>query len=342
MTGSHTDDAITINATTGSGYQKELWQFETSVVQGVEFESSMYALRDFDSTTSGHQTTLRYGTTSFRYYVSTDLSSDDRVTHPLYSYDIHVTRPYPPLKIYGFSSYSSLGSTRKTHPENRTEPIESYNARGTGHVEADQTWSLSGDDNDDFTLDSEAHGARNKLLRFRQAPDYENPIDSNRDNVYEVTIEVTERDETASFSATVTVSDVDSDDGTAISWLGVWNGNIDDSPLAPGSTLEITEDGSLSLSIRPRYAPRQPIWGDFSVNTYITDDTKLAKSTGNLSWSGSGSAWQAWLTVRFDAPQDSDSVDDTVSLTFRDTDSAYVWDTMTFTVNITDSGAGGL
>ena len=43
-------------------------------------------------------------------------------------------------------------------------------------------WSTSGRDGGDFVIDALGE------LRFRNAPDHERPADSNRDNVYEVTI----------------------------------------------------------------------------------------------------------------------------------------------------------
>ena len=52
-------------------------------------------------------------------------------------------------------------------------------------------WSLSGRDAAKFAIGNRAgeHGR----LTFRESPDYEAPTDSDRDNVYEVTVEVTDR-----------------------------------------------------------------------------------------------------------------------------------------------------
>ena len=44
-------------------------------------------------------------------------------------------------------------------------------------------WSLTGRDGSDFVIDP-ATGA----LTFRYLPDYDRPADSNRDNLYEVTV----------------------------------------------------------------------------------------------------------------------------------------------------------
>ena len=62
------------------------------------------------------------------------------------------------------------------------------------------TWSVSGRDGGDFTIDRET-GA----LTFRSLPDYERPADSNRDNEYEVTVRAYDGRNYGTFDVTVTV-----------------------------------------------------------------------------------------------------------------------------------------
>ena len=346
----HSDTHLTFEATTETGYGKQL-----RIVGDLGYGEFWYGARDMGSSVPGHQVRLSYGVNWFRYAVHT--GPDGTME---YHYDIRVTRPYPPLEITATSSYSRSGSTQKTHVENRTEPIEKYRAVGPGRVGENQVWSLSGDDSDDFTLVSETvrHSEWLSLpsflgsdtgssfeypsIRFSQAPDHENPTDSDTDNVYEVTVQVSEGEEMASFNATVTVSDVTDDPGVPVYWLGVWDGGVDDPPLAPGSVLAITEGESMNLSVRPRYAPRQ-VSPDFRVLTSISDGTKFVDSTSIVTWSTGGSAWQAWHPYNFNAPEDDDTDNGTVTLTFRDVDGSYSYDTMEFTVNITDNDdVGGL
>ena len=52
-------------------------------------------------------------------------------------------------------------------------------------------WSLSGRDAARFSHRQPRR--RTRPVGFREAPDYEAPTDSDRDNVYEVTVEVTDR-----------------------------------------------------------------------------------------------------------------------------------------------------
>ena len=52
-------------------------------------------------------------------------------------------------------------------------------------------WSTGGADGDDFTVTADSRGRG--VLTFASPPDFENPTDADRDNVYEVTVEVTRR-----------------------------------------------------------------------------------------------------------------------------------------------------
>ena len=85
-----------------------------------------------------------------------------------------------------------------TYQENGTADLYTY--RATDPEGSDITWELSGADIDNFTISEEG------ILAFNEPPDYENPNDANRDNVYEVTVEA--RDEngnTRPLEVTVTV-----------------------------------------------------------------------------------------------------------------------------------------
>ena len=65
-------------------------------------------------------------------------------------------------------------------------------------------WSTSGTDGGDFVINALGE------LRFRNSPDYERPADSNRDNVYEVTIRASDGRNTGTLEEVqvVTVTDV--------------------------------------------------------------------------------------------------------------------------------------
>ena len=72
------------------------------------------------------------------------------------------------------------------------------------------TLSLSGDDSGMFELnDPDSAVAGSKVLAFKSAPDFENPADSNRNNIYEVTVEASDGTNTAMRDVTVKVTDSD-------------------------------------------------------------------------------------------------------------------------------------
>ena len=73
---------------------------------------------------------------------------------------------------------------------------------------AELRWTLTGTDADDFSIGNFDNQAG--VLTFMEGPDFEAPTDSNRNNVYEVTVQVTDKGgNTVSTSVTVTVENVD-------------------------------------------------------------------------------------------------------------------------------------
>ena len=63
----------------------------------------------------------------------------------------------------------------------QTQPLATYTSRDPEGSDISR-WSLSGSDGGDFLI------SENGELTFRNAPDYDSPADSNRDNEYLVTI----------------------------------------------------------------------------------------------------------------------------------------------------------
>ena len=71
------------------------------------------------------------------------------------------------------------GTTTFTYKENGAATL--YTFRATDPEGSAINWSLSGAD-DDFTI------SETGVLSFASSPDYEGPADSDRDNVYEITV----------------------------------------------------------------------------------------------------------------------------------------------------------
>ena len=76
---------------------------------------------------------------------------------------------------------SITGTDKFGYKENGTASLHTY--RATDPERSAVVWSLSGIDDDDFTI-----GETTGVLSFASPPDYESPTDSDTDNVYEVTV----------------------------------------------------------------------------------------------------------------------------------------------------------
>ena len=85
--------------------------------------------------------------------------------------------------------------------ENRGLPNAVYTARDPEGANVAR-WTLGGRDGGDFFI------TQGGTLYFRSPPDYERLADSNRDNVYEVTIQPSDGRNNGSYPVTVTVTDV--------------------------------------------------------------------------------------------------------------------------------------
>ena len=80
-------------------------------------------------------------------------------------------------------------------------------------VMASCTWSVSGTDAGDFEISNVDGDGTFGALTFKEAPNYEKPADGNRDNVYMVTVVVSDGKLTAMRDVTITITNVD-EDGT--------------------------------------------------------------------------------------------------------------------------------
>ena len=91
-------------------------------------------------------------------------------------------------------------SIEKTYAENDIEPVRTFSASDDeGTVLA---WFLTGVDGGDFIVDD-------GVLNFRAPPDYEAPTDANGDNVYDVSVNVTDGTNTTTAALTVSVTNVE-------------------------------------------------------------------------------------------------------------------------------------
>ena len=92
------------------------------------------------------------------------------------------------------------------YPEDETSAVEIF--RATDPEGESITWDLSGTDRGDFEIN-------NGTLTFADQPDYETPDDSNRDNIYQVTVEADDGTKTSRSNFTITVGNIE-EDGSVI------------------------------------------------------------------------------------------------------------------------------
>lgn len=98
--------------------------------------------------------------------------------------------------ISGTSAYPVL--------ENHDGMLGTYTARDPEIPSLEITrWSVLGRDGGDFSIDEGGE------LTFRDPPDYERPVDSNRDSIYELTVRASDGRYYGAFDVTVTVEAVD-------------------------------------------------------------------------------------------------------------------------------------
>ncbi|SHK42275.1 Cadherin domain-containing protein [Rubritalea squalenifaciens DSM 18772] len=95
-------------------------------------------------------------------------------------------------------------------------------------------FTISGDDSSRFTL-----GYTTGVLAFKSAPDYENPIDADGDNVYEVVVRVT--DNATSVLKTLQVTVTNQDEG--ITSMNISNNSIVENNTSIGTVTAVDEDG---------------------------------------------------------------------------------------------------
>ena len=206
-----------------------------------------------------------------------------------------------------------------------------YTATDVDNTPAQLTWSLSGTDAEFFAFGPTADPHPVEVagdavtagdLRFKEGPDYEDPKDANKDNTYEVTLNVSDGTGTTSLEVKVTVNNV-----------------VFTDPENPDTTQE--EAGEITLShIQPRVGVRfvatlkdgdggirSQSWEWFDTNPTGATPTPIATSTGGNSASYTPTA---------------DDVDDTlyVRVTYLDSTSEDQTQTRTvtaFPVNPPDS-----
>ena len=163
------------------------------------------------------------------------------------------------------------------------------------------TWTLEGADRADFTITKNAQG--HGELRFANVPNYEMPADAGANNVYDVTVKVTDSDGSLpdTLMVRVTVDDVNEtpvitsppttrsvpENSTAVATLSATDVDASDTltwsveSADDGGKFEISSGGVLSFTNAPDFSTRTGI-GDTAIdNTYVV--TVKVTDAGGLS-----------------------------------------------------------
>ena len=179
-----------------------------------------------------------------------------------------------------------------------------------GGVTTTITWSVSGRDGGDFTIDRET-GA----LTFRTLPNYERPADSNRDNVYEVIVRAYDGRNYGAFDVTVTVL------------------AVNEGPVITGrDTFTYRENGTAALHT---YRATDPEGDDFTWQLGGPDASDFAITTDS---SGRGVLTFA-SPPNFDSPADSNR-DNEYLVTVQARDDQGNTGELLVTVTVTDQNEG--
>ena len=100
------------------------------------------------------------------------------------------------------------GDSSPQYPENDTEAVGEYTVTAYGVAVANPAWTLGGADASHFMLEGTGNS---RMLKFKSPPDYDAMADANKDNGYEVTLDVKDPSNRAtpgSLSVIVEVTDV--------------------------------------------------------------------------------------------------------------------------------------
>ena len=119
----------------------------------------------------------------------------------------------PEMPVVSASSPPVIaGSATHTRGENGDLAVGNYTAVDSdGNSIGVSSWSVQGTDRDDFSIreaSTDSNGVITISLDFRNKPNYEAPADANGDNVYEVTLRVTDGSAASTLDVAVTVTNV--------------------------------------------------------------------------------------------------------------------------------------
>ena len=184
------------------------------------------------------------------------------------------------------------GQSTRTVSENFDEVVATYTATDP-EGSAVTRWNLAGPDSGDFSITdtSEQTGQYTADLSFRNAPDFDRPVDSNRDNEYlvtvrpydgryygnhEVTVTVTASNEPPAITGSNARTFRENGTGTIYTYRATdpeGDGFTWSVGGADGSYFDISDRGVLAFKSPPDFeSPPRPDDNDYQVTVQATDD----------------------------------------------------------------------
>ena len=222
------------------------------------------------------------------------------------------------------------GTRTFTITENQELVGASYTARDPEDPGGQITrWSVTGTDGGDFAIDEAGE------LSFRNTPDYERPVDHNRDNEYRVTVRASDGRHYGALDVTVTVSgeneapEIASNSKTEINYRengtsGLYTYRASDPEKeeiswtvrgADGNLFEMSESGALEFRTPPDYENAADTGGD---NEYVV--TVVAGDQGGL---------EGTLEVRVTVTDENEGPEITGTRTFTIRENRNWWERAT-------------
>ena len=199
---------------------------------------------------------------------------------------------------------SVRGNRSPTYAENRTDAVATYTADGADAAGA--RWTLSGDDMGDFRI-----GATTGVLTFRATPNYEAPVDADGNNVYQVTVNASSGDYSATLAVTVRVTN--EDEGTnaapAFGEGATASRSVPENTAAGqaiGAPVTATDPENDSITYR--------ISGTDAASFRISSSTGQLMTYGALDYEGARRSFTVVVTAT-DAGGQSDTITVTINVT---------------------------
>ena len=152
-------------------------------------------------------------------------------------------------KVDGSPTLELYGNQSPVVPENHRRAIGRYVQTTGFYGQEDPTFGLTGDDSGDFEIASDG------TLSFKSPPDFEDPADSNGDNVYEITVTASvPGTKGGSLDVTVSVTDVvertDPAGAPTITGVAITSDPGDDDTYGLGDSITVSVTFSEFVGVR--------------------------------------------------------------------------------------------